>query len=187
MANRLAESNIPTALIPECAIFAMMSKVSKILIGINIIPFCLKIFYLGSNAIMNNGGSLCISGGILVAMAAKEYSVPLLILSPVFKLTPKFPLDQATYNELLNPAKIFSMEHETRNKSDVLVDKYNYIAPEFISLYVTDRGEYAPEHIYRLFQEYYGWQEVPVKPDGTSFYSKDDLAKMLKKLRIGAK
>ena len=86
---------------------------------------------------MNNGGSLSISGGILVAMAAKEYSVPMIILSPVFKLTPKFPLDQATFNELLNPAKIFGMEHEVNQKADVLVDKYNYIAPEFISLYVT--------------------------------------------------
>lgn len=133
---------------------------------------------------MNNGGSLSISGGILVAMAAKEYSVPLIILSPVFKLTPKFPLDQATYNELLNPAKIFGAEHEIKEKSDVLVDKFNYINPEFISLYVTDRGEFAPEHIYRLFQEYYGWQEVPIKQDTLTPYTKDDLAKMLKRLRL---
>ena len=133
---------------------------------------------------MNNGGSLSISGGILVAMAAKEYSVPMIILSPVFKLTPKFPLDQATFNELLNPAKIFGMEHEVNQKADVLVDKYNYIAPEFISLYVTDRGEYTPEHIYRLFQEYYGWQEVPMKPESATFYSKDDLTKMIKRLKL---
>ena len=110
--------------------------------------------------------------------------VSLIILSPVFKLTPKFPLDQATFNELLNPAKIFGMEHEINQKSDVLVDKYNYIAPEFISLYVTDRGEFTPEHIYRLFQEYYGWQEVPTKPDNVSFYTKEDLTKMLKKLKL---
>ena len=135
---------------------------------------------------MNNGGSLSISGGILVAMAAKEYSVPLIILSPVFKLTPKFPLDQGTFNELLNPAKIFEMQHETNCKSDVLVDRFNYIEPEFISLYVTDRGEFTPEHIYRLFQEYYGWQEVPMKADNVSFYGKDDLFKIFKILKIKA-
>ena len=133
---------------------------------------------------MNNGGSLSVSGGILVAMAAKEYSVPLIILSPVFKLTPKFPLDQSTFNELLNPGKICELEHEINSKSDVLVDKFNYIAPEFISLYVTDRGEFTPEHIYRLFQEFYGWQEVPMKPDGVGFYGKDDLGKILKQLKI---
>jgi translation initiation factor 2B subunit (eIF-2B alpha/beta/delta family) len=33
MANKLAENNIPTALIPECAIYAMMSKVNKVLLG----------------------------------------------------------------------------------------------------------------------------------------------------------
>lgn len=134
---------------------------------------------------MNNGGMLSISGGILFAMAAKEYSVPLIVLSPVFKLTPKFPLDQTTFNELLNPSQICDIGNEMNYKSDVLVDKYNYIAPEFISLYVTDRGEYTPEHIYRLFQEYYGWQEdIPMKPDGVMYYAKDDLLKILKKLKI---
>lgn len=132
---------------------------------------------------MNNGGSLNVSGGILVAMAAKEYSVPLIVLAPVFKLTSKFPLDQTTFNELMNPAKVYEIKNEINIKSNVLVDKYNYIAPEFISLYVTDRGEFAPEHIYRLFQEYYGWQEIPTKPENFGFYGKDDLLKILQKLK----
>ena len=33
MASQLAEKNIPTALIPECAIYAMMSRVNKVLLG----------------------------------------------------------------------------------------------------------------------------------------------------------
>ena len=33
MASQLAENNIPTVLIPECAIYAMMSRTNKVLLG----------------------------------------------------------------------------------------------------------------------------------------------------------
>lgn len=33
MSSKLAENGITTALIPECAIYAMMSRVNKVLLG----------------------------------------------------------------------------------------------------------------------------------------------------------
>jgi translation initiation factor 2B subunit (eIF-2B alpha/beta/delta family) len=42
---------------------------------------------------MKNGGSLCLAGGLLLAMAAKSFSVPFIIISAMYKLTPKYPLN----------------------------------------------------------------------------------------------
>ena len=44
MASELAEKNIPTALITECAIYAMMSKVNKVLLGKTIHILYINIF-----------------------------------------------------------------------------------------------------------------------------------------------
>lgn len=32
---------------------------------------------------------------------------------------------------------------------------YDYVAPELISLFVTDTGGYTPSYVYRLLAEYY--------------------------------
>ena len=48
---------------------------------------------IGAHAIMKNGGSLCLAGGLLLAMAAKSFSVPFIIISAMYKLTPKYPLN----------------------------------------------------------------------------------------------
>lgn len=34
MASQLVENGIPTSLIPECSIYAMMSRVNKVLLGL---------------------------------------------------------------------------------------------------------------------------------------------------------
>lgn len=39
------------------------------------------------------------------------------------------------------------------------MDKYNYIEPEYVSLFITNYGEHTPAHIYRQFSEYYGKEE----------------------------
>ena len=43
--------------------------------------------------------------------------------------------------------------------TEVYIDRYNYIEPEYISLFITNFGEHTPSHIYRLFNEYYGKDE----------------------------
>ena len=50
---------------------------------------------------MKNGGALCKSGGLLLAIAAQCFSVPFIIISAMYKLTPKFPINQSTFNELV--------------------------------------------------------------------------------------
>jgi translation initiation factor 2B subunit (eIF-2B alpha/beta/delta family) len=42
---------------------------------------------------MKNGGMISKSGNLLIATAAKAYSVPIIILGSAIKLTPHFPFD----------------------------------------------------------------------------------------------
>ena len=36
---------------------------------------------------------------------------------------------------------------------------FDYVAPELISLFVTDTGGYTPSYVYRLLAEYYSSQD----------------------------
>lgn len=62
---------------------------------------------------MKNGGILCQAGGLLLALAAQNFSIPLIVISAMYKLTPKFPLNQSTYNQIVdflnqvNPGQVF--------------------------------------------------------------------------------
>lgn len=62
MAASLAKSNIKTTVIPDSAVFAMMSRVNKVIIG--------------THTVLANGGLRASSGIYAVALAAKHYSVP---------------------------------------------------------------------------------------------------------------
>lgn len=76
MASELSKHSIPSALVPETSIFALMSRINKVLIG--------------CNAILNNGGILTTAGGLLIALAAKENAVPLIIIgNKVFQFSKK--------------------------------------------------------------------------------------------------
>ncbi len=44
---------------------------------------------------------------------------------------------------------------------------FDYIAPELISLFVTDTGGYTPSYVYRLLAEYYSSQDLRMLDDFT--------------------
>lgn len=67
MAASLAKSGIQTAVVPDTAIFAVMSRINKVIIG--------------THTVMANGGLRASSGVHTIALAAKHYSVPVRILN----------------------------------------------------------------------------------------------------------
>lgn len=108
---------------------------------------------------MANGGILSTAGCLLVALACKAHLVPLIVVGGTFKLTPKIPFEQDSYNELINPASIFSLDSEEKLENiDVIIPGYDYIAPEYVTLCITNLGEHTPAYIYRVFSEYYARQ-----------------------------
>ncbi|KRX10666.1 hypothetical protein PPERSA_08661 [Pseudocohnilembus persalinus] len=141
MAENLTKAGITAFLAPFSAAYAYMPRVNKI--------------FLGCHAIMKNGGILGNSGSLMVMTAAKAYKIDVIILASSIKLTNHFSFEQNTYNQLLNPKDILPEENDLKNPVSIIAAKYDYIAPEYITLYITNSGEHSPNFIYRLFNEYY--------------------------------
>jgi len=85
-------------------------------------------------------------------VAAKEFSIPVIVVSAMYKLTPMYPFDPMSLNELLSPNTIMKVEDgDTPQNIEAIVPAYDYVAPEYISLYITNQGGFTPNYIYRQF------------------------------------
>ena len=62
MSLSLAKDGVEVTLISDAAVFAMMSRVNKVIVG--------------THAVMADGGLKAVSGSHAIALAAKYYSVP---------------------------------------------------------------------------------------------------------------
>jgi translation initiation factor eIF-2B subunit beta len=124
-AKRLAEEGIKTNLVQDAAVFAIMSRVDKVMIS--------------AHGIMANGGLVSHTGALMIAYAAKEHKVPLFVVGALYKLTPLHPIDSLTYNEFLSPDKVFRQEEEDVIENiDVVVPLYDYVPPKLVSLILTN-------------------------------------------------
>jgi len=147
MARDLAEKEIDTTLITDSAIFAMMARVDKVIVGAHII--------------MANGGLIGEAGLHTLALAAKHHAVPLVCVAGLFKLSPEYPFDQNTVNNLLSPSSVLSFQDmgETNIGSaaqvNVLNPAFDYVPPDLVNLFLTNVQGCQPSYMYRLLSEYY--------------------------------
>jgi len=88
---------------------------------------------------MANGGIIAHVGAYLIALAAKEHSIPVIVVSAMYKLTPMYPFDPMKLNELLAPTMIMSTEDGDHTENiEAVVPCYDYVPPEMIALYITN-------------------------------------------------
>lgn len=146
MAEKLSKSKIKTTLINDSAIFSIMPKISKVIIG--------------TRSVMANGGLISYNGVYNICLAAQNYSIPVIVVSGIFKLTPMYPFDHETFNEQLSPDTIFNSKFKN-NLSNITFNSpaYDYVPSELISIFVTDEGSYHPSFMYRLFNELYSTEQ----------------------------
>jgi len=93
MTAEATKLGINAVCIPDSNIYSYISKMNKLLIG--------------CHAIMGDGGIIGFSGLKLAVHSAQRNSVPVIVVSPWYKLTPLYPFDSNTYNELYSPHLIF--------------------------------------------------------------------------------
>lgn len=141
MALSLAAAGVETCLIPDSAIFAIMARVNKVIVG--------------THAVMANGGLISVSGSHMLAQAAKHFNVPFVVCTGLYKLSPLYAHDQDSFNELKSPAQILPYADAQRYDAAVKNPAWDYVPPELVSLYITNLGAYSPTYIYRLLAEYY--------------------------------
>lgn len=143
MARSLSSSGISTFLVPDSSMFTLMSRVNKVI--------------LGAHAIFTNGGMFATSGSLMAATAARAHSVPVVVCSGQFKLTPLWNL----YHEYAaldfgDPSTVLGFEEgELVDKVEVVNPYYDYLQPELIDGFITNDGDHPPSSIYRLVKETY--------------------------------
>ena len=159
MAESLSSAGISTVLVPDSSIYALMSRINKVI--------------LGAHAILANGGMFAITGSLLAATAARAHSTPVVVCAGQFKLTPQWNL----YHEygaldFGDPSTVLGFEEgDLVDKVDVVNPFFDYVRPEMIDAYVTNEsvsfapcptcidpflsGDHPPSSVYRLIKEAY--------------------------------
>ena len=87
----LTSLGITVILIPDSAVFALMSRINKVI--------------LAPHTVLANGSLLAAAGASTIALAAKTHHVPVVVLSGVYKLSPVYPFDTEELIEYGDPSK----------------------------------------------------------------------------------
>jgi len=147
LAKSLAESNIETIVIPDSAVFAIMSRVNKVIIG--------------ANSVMADGSLKAANGAQAIALAAKHHSVPFIVCVGLFQLSPMFVCshDHDNTNKFLSPDSLQFKDGELLSKINMYNPQFDYIAADLITLLISDVGGNAPSYLYRLLTEMYHQQD----------------------------
>ncbi|KAG8126331.1 hypothetical protein E2320_021435, partial [Naja naja] len=131
MAVSLSKENIETTVMSDAAIFAVMSRVNKVIIG--------------TKTILANGALIAVSGTHTLALAAKHHSTPLIFLN-----------EEDSFHKFVSPQEVLPFtEGEILSKVNVYCPVFDYVPPELITLFISNIGGNAPSYIYRLMSELY--------------------------------
>ena len=138
----LTSAGITVILIPDSAIFAVMSQVTKVIIG--------------THAILANGALVAAAGAKIVAKAAKAHKTPVIVLAGTYKLSPRYPYDPDTFVEFGDSSKVFSKQdgdliEKVKADNPVL----DFVPPDMIDLYITNLGGHAPGYLYQIIKDQY--------------------------------
>ncbi|KAG7004673.1 translation initiation factor eIF-2B subunit beta [Physcia stellaris] len=138
----LVAAGITVILIPDSAVFALMSRVNKVV--------------LGTHAVLANGSLVAAAGSKSIAQAASMHKTPVIVLSAVYKLSPVYPFSVDTFIEFGDTTKIISNdETDLLHQAEVENPLYDYVPSQLIDLYITNLGGHAPSYLYRIVLDHY--------------------------------
>lgn len=121
----LAAAGITVILIPDSAVFAVMSRINKVI--------------LDTNVVLANGGLITTAGSKTIANAANFHHTPVVVLSGVYQLSPETPSDVDSLIEYGDASKVFAYEDGNLVKHlDVENPLDDYVPPELVDLFITN-------------------------------------------------
>ncbi|KAK8863810.1 Translation initiation factor eIF-2B subunit beta [Tritrichomonas musculus] len=145
MAEELKQTKNNVIVIPDSAVFAVLPKVSKIIIPVF--------------SVLANGGVVSYSLSHSVALAAKHYSTPFIALYWSLKLTDRMPLPGKFFTTLHQPSQIFRKTDPTVSNVVAMNIEYDYIPPELITLFINEEGAHSTADVFNLVLQMYGEDE----------------------------
>ena len=146
MARSLSRAGLSVLLIPDSNLYALMPRVSKVVVG--------------ARCVLANGGILASIGTKAAAMAASEHSTPFVTLAGVYRISPDWAWtspdqlrngNQGAVSQVVNHAGSRIIAEE----ADILNPLWDYVEPSDIDMIITNVGEHPPSYVYRLIQENY--------------------------------
>lgn len=138
----LTEAGISVLLVPYSTSFALMSRVTKVI--------------LNANLALADGGLVAAAGAKGIAKAARMHRTPVLVISGVYKLSPVYTFDVEKLIEHGDPSNIVAFEEGSLiEKIDLNNPLFDYIAADLVDLYVTNLGGHAPSYLYRIVADHY--------------------------------
>ena len=137
------------SVICDSGIYAVMSRVNQV--------------FLPCKAVIANGGLIAPAGAYMVALAAKEHSVPVICVTGLYKLSPIYYREQDDiFSDLRNPNALMTYEEANEMREvELLSPAYDYIPPDLVDLYITNvgGGGHQPSYVYRLLDEFYSRED----------------------------
>ena len=161
----LTSAGITVVMIPDSAIFAVMSRVSKVV--------------MDAHAVLENGSIVAAAGSKTVVKAAKFHRVPVMVLAATYKLSPAYPYDPFNMIEYGDGGKVLSSqdrellrgpdffeegewwkgpEFETETKNPL----FDFVEAEDIDLFVTNQvpAVVSPGYLYRVVRQQYDEEDL---------------------------
>ncbi|SCU85689.1 LANO_0C05006g1_1 [Lachancea nothofagi CBS 11611] len=150
-AKTLSEHDVETTVIPDTAVFALMSRVGKVIIG--------------AKTVFTNGGTISSTAGVSsVCECAREFKTPVFAVAGLYKLSPLYPFDIEKFVEVGGSQRVLpTMDNDrvgNHNRLDTVNPVADYVPPENIDIYITNIGGFAPSFIYRVVWDNYKQQDV---------------------------
>jgi len=142
MAASLASAKIPVTVITDSAIFAMMARVNKVIVG--------------TTCIMADGSLLAVAGTETLAHAAAHYAVPVLVLGATYKLSPKFlpAVEVLSCSLPTSPTQILDTLVTERN-----VKSFNptfcVVRANLVTSFISNVSGYSPSYVLRQVNDLY--------------------------------
>lgn len=133
-AKALKKAGIDTILVPDSNIFALMSRVTKVV--------------LGAHAVLADGSFFTTNGGLAVSQVAKAHLVPVIVCTGLYKLCPIYLADDDAMLDEGNPLQVLDERNdpdtallrdaESAGEVDVRNPFYDKVPSDLVSLFVTN-------------------------------------------------
>ncbi|KAF2091175.1 translation initiation factor eIF-2B subunit beta [Saccharata proteae CBS 121410] len=143
----LTAAGITVVLIPESAVFAIMSRVNKVI--------------LATHTVLANGGLVAAVGARTIAKAAKMHQTPVVVVSGVYKLSPLYPFNVDDLIEYGDAGSVMAYEDgDLVEQVEVENPIFDYVPADLVDLYITNLGGHAPSYLYRIVADHYRTEDT---------------------------
>lgn len=121
----LTAASVTVVVVPFSAIFALMSRVDKVL--------------LGTHAVVADGGLVAAAGAKAITKAAKMHRTPVVVLSGIYNLSPVYPFDTHALIEYGDPSQISTYgDVAVIGKMHLENPQFDFVPPDLVDLYITN-------------------------------------------------